>query len=473
MSDTLIVNATGHDLNLQLSFLDALSIPIYVKNIEGLIIYANSMFSELVQMDLDQMINSPDFYLKKNDELGEALHMKMELELLRSKKTVMYEFEFQSNLGRVTPLYITKSLILDANNTPVYIVNSLEIVSYFKSQIQADQRLKAGKQKLIDLSRIVETITFLDLSTSLVQIVIDVLGKKLTGSFIKISDNKELKWVSGLGYDMDSLKNMSLDLKNSLQWIIGKDQLDEVIRIDDMKDIPEMVPQLLFNDLGESIRSLISIPLLVCHELYAYISIESDEVKKFSNLDLEMMIIIKKDIELLLENECIKRQLQVSKSMDLTTSLKVRSALEQLVHEKMKLDANRGVLIQFELLEYDAVIDLLGWDRSELILKKIVDLISSDFPAFSVGFRLIHNKIVFYTALSDLNFSSEITKLVNRIYYNGVQCDKGLIHIPLYPSKCDLDLVANTNIHYSNFFELIYNGNSENYVKSKPMFVES
>lgn len=466
---TLIEQETGFQMNI----LDAISIPIYVKDLQGLIIYANQAYADLIQHPLELIIN------KHISELGGSavesieMHRRMDLELERIKRPLIYEYEYIKSDGQVLPVYIFKDLLLDEYQKPYRIIGSIVNISHLKYRIQGFDRLKQAKNRLEDLSKQMNQAGIREIADVLVSTAIELLGKQLVGSFIIMNKENEMSWVTGVGYDLDSLKDLTLDYKKSLQWMVGKDLVNEMIKIDDMRDLPEIVPNLLLNEFGQSIRSLVSIPLVVDGNLFAFISIESSEPRIFNSIDMELLGILKCDYEFLIENYLLRLELERAKVLDGGSGLLNRGELEKFINQKIDFVDSRGCLIQFELIEYDQLIDLLGWQSSEHILSQIVEAIKKDLHTLQIGYRLDYNKLIFYSKVMDRDFEVEIDKVMNRIYYKGVQCKKGVVHLALNTTTCNVEQLLLHECHFSKLFNENSNNQNENFIKSKPMFIES
>lgn len=466
-----LIKIMENEMTLQQQILDQISVPIYVKSMEGIVVYANLAYSQMILHPLEDIVGHHLSELKGLSVESEEIHKRMDLEIQKVGRSLIYEYDFHRKDGLKIPVYLFKDLIKNDAGAPVAIIGSIINISRFKERIESQERLFEVKKAVSTLSKQIGEISLADLGHTLLELAIKLICKNAVGSFIIVKEGEQMEWITGIGYDLSALRGMTYGLKQSLQWMVSKDQMQEIIRIDDFRDFPEILPHMLLGENGLPIKSLLSIPLCIEGKVYAYMSIDSHERKNFDSLDVELLNYLKMDMELLLEKYHLKRHMKRLDSVDQGSGLFQRQLFERFMYERLKKQPLSGKLLLLDFIQFHKINDLLGWEETEALLRKVVRHLKGCPIEIATGYRYEGDKFIYcFETLSEKDLL-EIEEHVNRIYHNGVQVDKGLIHVPIYLSLCDMEALSETP-SYKHQFVAIGKMDKNQFHMTKPVYLE-
>ncbi|MBN2772640.1 MAG: PAS domain S-box protein [Prolixibacteraceae bacterium] len=141
-------------LELHQKIIDALPIPIFYRNTEGIYILCNSAHENLVGLDRDKIIGK-SVYDVHSKEMAD-IYTKRDKELLESPGKQIYESKFKTNDGLIHEVVFNKAVIRDNQNNIVGIVGSVFDITERK---RAETKLERAKESMIISSHMLQKIS--------------------------------------------------------------------------------------------------------------------------------------------------------------------------------------------------------------------------------------------------------------------------------------------------------------------------
>lgn len=261
-----------------------------------------------------------------------------------------------------------------------------------------------------------------------------LIGKSDMGSFVKLSEGY-LTWPTLVGYDALDKKIERLKFEDSLQWVLSKDAPDEILRIDDLNDLPEILPLMFDRSSEVHTRSMLSAPLHDEGKVFGYINVDSTEVKCFNDYDLMLLRQFIFVVELALERSKLVLKLLDSETRDSQTGLKSLPVAELRIHELLNNDEEKFDigLVLVDLMGLSTINDRYGWNvGNEAIIATSRQLALMDATNCEV-YRLSADQfLLVVTCKNDFKvFCGKLELNLKKFYAEGASISGGRMHIPV------------------------------------------
>ncbi|SHF18239.1 PAS domain S-box-containing protein, partial [Marinitoga hydrogenitolerans DSM 16785] len=231
--------------------------PIYIKNIEQNIIFANNAFANLIGMKKEDIIGKSlfDLFHEKNKKLVEDSIIE-DVEILSSKKKGFID-TFELNLNnKIMYFKDYKSSISISDKEKgllVLWVDVTEIIKHQKILENKNSELKILNEKLFKIIDLIYYLGNKDIDLEkyfdyLLKFAIELSENADHGS-ISISDGENWRFISAVGHDIKILKNLPLKSKYMIQTgeKIKFFKYDELTRFNNELFDNDIIKQKFFN----------------------------------------------------------------------------------------------------------------------------------------------------------------------------------------------------------------------------------
>lgn len=383
--------------------------------------------------DLDSTHDFEGFKKVMNSVLSEGKSIDRLIQIAsKSQITQTCKFEYFNRLkANFYELVLTSATI----NEKVFYAFRIEDHTVFYQERQLIERLALITEQFIKQTSD-SYLTTDDICDIACKMAIPLIGKSDLGSFLRLKENY-LSWPTLVGYDEGSRKFERIRYEDSLQWILSKDSPEEVLRIDDLSDLPEILPLMFDKTSQEHIMSLISAPVHFQGTVYGFLNVDSTVKKCFTDFDIMIMNQFIYILELTLEKNTLAMQLNDTKARDTQTGLRSAGAAEiklrDILAEKEKL-MNVG-LILVDLMGLSVINDRYGWNvGNEAIVSVSQQLENYDYSNDeSMVFRLSADQFLILV-MNPTQMEGHLASLsrgLRQFYAEGSSVTRGKLHIPV------------------------------------------
>lgn len=196
--------------------------------------------------------------------------------------------------------------------------------------------------------------------------------KNATLGTILLKDRDNLKVVSQVGFDIENIEKFEIPIEKSFIYRLTRGQLDEIKKIDDLRNIADFIKIKTENNKSEFIKSTITAPIYVNGHFLGVVNIDSTKTNAFDESDLKVMEFIRNNVEIAISNHMLyEEKIQLSK-YDSLTKLYNRYYFEELFeHVKARaLRYNEGFnVVVFDINDLKLVNDSFGHVAGDAVLQ--------------------------------------------------------------------------------------------------------
>lgn len=261
-----------------------------------------------------------------------------------------------------------------------------------------------------------------------------LIGKSDMGSFVRLKDGY-LSFPTLVGYDDLNRKTDKLRFEDSLQWLLSKDAPHEALRIDDLNDLPEILPLMFDRSETAKTRSMISTPVHLEGQILGYLNVDSTIPKCFDDYDLSLLKQFAMTVEHALERNALLTRIQESETRDKQMGLRTLPLAELRVYDLMNKNPQRPALglVLIDLMGLSIINDRYGWNMgNEAIIatgKQLALMDNDDCEVYRLSadqFLLISvDQLAYDKVCRSMDYT------LKRFYTEGVALSKGRVHIPV------------------------------------------
>lgn len=206
------------------------------------------------------------------------------------------------------------------------------------------------------------------------------------GSIIRVEPNSgALSFESSVGIDINKLRKLNINLKQSFEYRLTKGKCDRVVVIDDMEAInsrsslSSSAQNILLDAPSTPIRSTLSSPIHIDGQLYAMLNLDSGKVKAFSHYDRNLVAILTHEAANAISLYQKTHKINLLANFDSLTELYNRQRFETLVNE-WQLKPHFGCyLILIDLDNLKAINDQHGHTAGDAALQQFSSLLKAQW----------------------------------------------------------------------------------------------
>ncbi len=297
------------------------------------------------------------------------------------------------------------------------------------------ERANTINQYVLSISNEIFTIdSESDLFDYILTSLVEIIPGAKAGSFLRIQDaDGNMRFVSAIGYDLEELRQLKLELRDTFVFIATDGKMDRPIVIPDIETFyrEHLSDQMFINLKGAfslELSSSISAPIYLNDEIYAMINIDGNDESAFTEQDLQMVQTFTGQMSLALKNfELIHRIKYLSKYDKLTDVMNrnyFEDHLDRFTTERAK-HLSPYVLAMMDLDGLKGINDTFGHAAGDCAIVQFVDAIKSILKAGDLVARIGGDEFIVifdHTKLDEAKERMEhlSTKLADRsLEYKG------------------------------------------------------
>jgi diguanylate cyclase (GGDEF)-like protein len=279
-----------------------------------------------------------------------------------------------------------------------------------------------NQMKLLEISRISKArkimfemsskIDSIETNHDIYDFILDNCGKAVEYSdmcsLMRI-DNGMAHVVAKRGYS-DAIYQMYIQKNETFIGLETNGKLDHSIMINDLEKYYTFYNRdVLAEERGFSLKSTLATPIRVNGELFAILCFDSIEKDAFTEMDEELLDLIKADIEVILTNHFMHMEISRLSKTDNLTGLYNRSYLQDYLRKNYDLEFYVGM---FDMDDLKGTNDHHGHGSGDIMLKAMSNELINAFPCKSLFFRIGGDE--FLGILFDMKLD-EIEKTIKKL----------------------------------------------------------
>jgi len=336
---------------------------------------------------------TPVFLLHKNkveflNEEAEVLHLTIEaLILFPWGKDVVLEWPIELVKDGQEQFYklYARHIFFDADEyeDEGWLIQA--VPSDNQTELQEISRISKARKIMFDMSSGIDRI---ETDHDIYDFILDSCSKAVEYSemcsLMKI-DNGLAHVVAKRGYS-DSVYQMYIEKDKTFIGLETKGRFDHSIMINNLEKYYTFYNRDRFADeRGFSLKSTLATPIHVNGELFAILCFDSIEKNAFSEVDEELLDLIKADIEAILTNHSMHREIMRLSITDNLTGLYNRCYLQEYMRKHYDQEFYIGML---DMNDLKGINDNHGHASGDTMLKAMAAELTNAFPGRNVFFRI-------------------------------------------------------------------------------------
>ena len=251
--------------------------------------------------------------------------------------------------------------------------------------IQNIHRVSAARQIMLHVSSKIES---LETTQDVYDFILDSCGKAVEHArlcTLMVVEEGKVRIVAKRGFQDDVL-GMVFDLQDVFISIATQGKIDRIVTINDLGGyMSRYHKEAKTEDSGKYLGSTLSAPIYVDGRLYAIMNFDSVEKDGFTKDDEELLYVVKTNIEFILANHRMHREILRMSRHDLLTGLYNRTYLQEFLkrhfHEKFLVGF-------FDLNHLKTTNDRYGHVFGDALIRAFAENVPDVFPEGTAFFRI-------------------------------------------------------------------------------------
>lgn len=333
------------------------------------VLFTNSYFKKVMGCDINKLrkMKLKDFIFDNQKRI-----VLEDISLLLSGKIKESEIELRVKCSHNTQKWIECISKTVYYNDKLYIITSfVDITSSKESQKELSQLLTL-RDAMLEVTHSVITSDGIDKIYELILKNAIKSIRNATLGTILLKEGNNLKVVSQVGFDNENIEKFEIPIEKSFIYRLTSGQLDEIKKINNLKNIADFIKIKTGSNKSEFIKSTITAPIYVNGHFLGVVNIDSTQTNAFDENDLKVMEFIRNNVEIAISNHMLyEEKVQLSK-YDSLTKLYNRYYFEELFeHVKARsLRYNEGFnVVVFDINDLKIINDNFGHVAGDSVLQ--------------------------------------------------------------------------------------------------------
>jgi len=217
-------------------------------------------------------------------------------------------------------------------------------VKQLRRQISVYQTLSEVSQSIMDVQDLLQFFNMI------LDRTLESIFKANIGAILLKDQENVVRMVAWKGYSDEEANTFSFNLAESFSWRETGGNISGPLIVNDLSKYADI--SMLESKNHKVVYSTISTPIFLEGELYGFINIDSTEKNAYSEHDAEIMVFMKSQIEIAIENQILMNKIRMLSRYDSLTGLCNRRYYSKQLKDLM----NSETPIKYGLI----IIDLNG-----------------------------------------------------------------------------------------------------------------
>lgn len=228
----------------------------------------------------------------------------------------------------------------------------------------------------------------LETDRDIYEFILENCGKAVEHSSLcslMVVENGRARIVAKRGFQ-DDVYNISFDLRDTFLSLETEGRLDRIVIINDLEKYRSSYhTEAKTEQEGEYLESTLATPIYVNHQLYAILNFDSTSRNTFTVQDEELLYIVKSNIEIILANYRMHKEILRLSQTDLLTGLYNRTYLQAYLRKNIRRAFTVGI---FDMNDLKGINDHHGHRSGDLAIVRFTSDLRAAFPPEVVFFRM-------------------------------------------------------------------------------------
>ncbi|BEP27912.1 sensor domain-containing diguanylate cyclase [Helicovermis profundi] len=367
------------DLSFLVSLIDTVPSPLYFKDNKGVYRYCNESFAEFFGKSKKDIIGKNVYELLIDSEA--IVHKLIDNELLSEKGKELYEDKITYKDGSLHDVLFYKSSFVNDVDEIVGLVGLMVDITKQRKKEEKIEKLLKIKAAMLEINQIMLNVNNMeDLFEIILKKIVKIISASDYGT-VFLNKNDKFYNIASVGYNDNLLNNFYLDKEKLFLYKSTDGKMDECKISNNIKGIKDLVFPKFEKENSEfyNISSVLSAPIIVDKELIAIINIDSIYNNIFDNHDLELMKLVKFQIEVAIKNFMLYEEVVNLSKYDKLTGVFSRRYLEEHVDHIVKKSSRykeKFLFVVFDLNDLKIINDKYGHASGDKAINKFVKLIN-------------------------------------------------------------------------------------------------
>lgn len=288
--DRITENKLRDQFNFINTLIDTIPNPIFYKDSNLIYRHANTSFCEYIGLKKENIINHTAFDIAEIELAN--IYQKADLKLLQNKGKQRYQSSVKYNDGSQHEVIFNKAVVFNENGE---VTGMVGVINDITERIEIEkklERLMNLKDSILEINHsIMDKNNLKELYELILEKVLKVMKHADVGCILTLDENNIFSIAASVGYSEEEAEAYNFKLEDSFQWKKTKGNIDKTIIINDLEEYfkGEVIPKLLNNKKGLSIKSSVSAPIIIEGKLFGLINIDSHKNNVFDETDWIMM----------------------------------------------------------------------------------------------------------------------------------------------------------------------------------------
>ncbi len=236
--------------------------------------------------------------------------------------------------------------------------------------------------------KVFSQIDKLDSEQEIYELILDNCGKAVEHPelcSLMIVKNHRAYIVAKRGFT-DIVDNVSFDVKDTFLSLATDGKLDRIVIINELEKYwKQYYKDIKTERTGVYLASSLTAPIYVHGELYGIISFDSTRKNTFTDEDVQLLEIVKSNIQIILESYRMHAEIRRLSQTDVLTGLYNRTYLQEYLRKHIRLPFYIGM---FDLNNLKKINDCHGHASGDMALREFASVLKAAFPAQDAFFRV-------------------------------------------------------------------------------------
>lgn len=395
--------------NFLQTLIETIPNPIYYKDGDGIYKHCNEKFVNYLGLKREDIIDH-NVYEVSPKELAE-IYYKADAELMKSKGTQTYEAKVQYSDGSYHEVIFNKAAYKDEDNNIKGLVGVMLDITEQKAYEKKILKLSKLKEAMLEVSHSVTGIMDINKLFELIlqKTIASIEGADI-GAVLVLDEDENLRITASKGYDLEEVKEFSIELERSFAWLNTNGNIEETIIINDIHKIDNL--KMLDTEDRYKIKSVTSAPIIIDGSLYGFVNLDSKSNNAFDEIDFELMEYMRNQVAIAISKHRLYEKTIYLSRYDKLTNLYNRSYFDELFQARInnaKINKENFCVVVFDLNGLKSVNDTYGHLAGDEYIKTFAENTKKCIEQSDILARIGGDEFV---AIFDENDSK---KLINKI----------------------------------------------------------
>lgn len=322
-----------------------------------------------------------------------------------------------------------------------------------RSTLQEIYRVSTARQIMLQMAN---DFNYLDTDQSVYEFILENCAKAVECSdlcsFMLVEKN-DVRIVAKRGYN-DDVYNVTFEKDKTFLGMATNGKYDRAVIINDLTKFLDIYhTEIKTETHAQLLSSTLTCPIYIKKELFGILCFDSEEKNAFTQQDLELLELIKTNVETMLTSHQMQMEILRLSHTDMLTGLYNRTYLKEFLRKHAGETFTVGM---FDMNDLKGINDGHGHNNGDLMIRTTAESLTNTFPGRSAFFRFGGDE--FMCILYDISMEEieqKIVSLRDTLNHSPIHLSDGAITtvsfscgFALHEPNVDFDTVLSKADHH-------------------------